>query len=93
MKIRIQTDPLALDLAEWLLMMTELQVLLAGLEGEAPALCSRGVRLVPDCSLAGAGPGPWQAVVLPGGGPGAAALAASGEVGEILQAQVNTTAV
>ena len=71
-------------------MMTELQVMLAGLEGEAPALCSRGVRLVPDCSLAGAGPGPWQAVVLPGGGPGAAALAASSEVGEILQAQVNT---
>ena len=73
-------------------MMTKLQVILAGLEGEAPVFCSRGVRLVPDCSLAGAGAGPWQAVVLPGGGPGAAALAASSEVGEILQTQVITAA-
>jgi protein DJ-1 len=58
-------------------------VTLAGLAAApGPVLCSRAVSIVPDCSLAAAVEGgkTYDAVVLPGGGPGAAALADSPEV-------------
>ena len=65
-----------------------LEVILAGLEGEEAVVCSRNVKLVPDTSLAAArGQGPFSCILLPGGGPGAAALAASKEVGALLEEQ------
>jgi len=65
------------------------QVTLAGLAGEGPVVCSRGVRLLPDRSLASAlGEGRvYDLVLLPGGARGAEALARSAEVKELLLAQ------
>ncbi len=64
------------------------EVVLAGLNGPEPVTCSRQVRVIPDCSLTEAGGrGPYDLVVLPGGGPGSEALAASTAVHEILRAQ------
>lgn len=64
-------------------------VTVAGLAGEAAVTCSRGLIITPDTSLAGAVEGGplYDAVVLPGGGQGAEALAASKEVGEVLKEQ------
>jgi len=64
------------------------QVTLAGLAGPDPVVCSRGVVLLPDMSLASATVGGrvFDCLVLPGGGPGAEALAASQEVGHLLRA-------
>jgi len=62
-------------------------VVLAGLAGSGPVVCSRQVSLNPDMGLAEALGKTWDLVVLPGGGPGAAALAASPEVGKLLAAQ------
>ena len=65
-----------------------LEVVLAGLTGDEPVLCSRNVKICPDTSLAEArGQGPYDCILLPGGGPGAAALSASMEVGEMLGEQ------
>ena len=71
-------------------------VVLAGLAGSGPVVCSRQVSSItielklsfckhqvslnPDMGLAEALGKTWDLVVLPGGGPGAAALAASPEV-------------
>lgn len=59
-----------------------MKVTLAGLEGGDAVTCSRGVNLVPDATLEDAlvGAKVYDVVVLPGGGPGAAALAASKQV-------------
>ncbi len=65
-----------------------------GVAGVEPVECSRGVRLLPDAALADRWPPPPgqsvalpDAVVLPGGAGGAAALAGSAAVGELLRAQ------
>ena len=64
------------------------EVLVAGVEGDGTVKCSRDVKISPDLSLAAAIPkGPFDCIVLPGGGPGAAALAANGEVGNLLKEQ------
>lgn len=69
----------------------ELDVVLAGVEGAGPVRCSRGVRLVPDASLAEHVPalerGEFDAVILPGGAGGADHLAASPVVGQVLAQQ------
>jgi protein DJ-1 len=64
----------------------EVEVVLAGLDGEAPVRCSRGVRIAPDVALSGLS-GDVDALVLPGGKGGADRLAASPVVGELLRAQ------
>lgn len=61
-------------------------VVLAGLDGDGPVKCSRGVRIVPDAALSAA-EGPWDVVVLPGGAEGARRLAESKAVGDLLRAQ------
>lgn len=63
-----------------------LDVTLAGLEGTAPVACSRSVKIAPDCALSAA-QGPFEALVLPGGGPGSKALAASPAVRKLLAEQ------
>lgn len=65
-----------------------LEVVLAGLNGEDPVLCSRNIKICPDTSLAEArARGPYDCILLPGGGQGAEALGASKEVGEMLEEQ------
>jgi protein DJ-1 len=59
-------------------------VVLAGLDGDAPVTCSRKVRLVPDAPL-GAVTGPFDVVVLPGGAEGARRLGTSAAVGDLLR--------
>jgi len=62
------------------------EVTLAGLEGEGPHSCSRGVSIVPDASLSSvvsAGT-VYSCLVLPGGGPGAKALGESQVLGQLL---------
>lgn len=61
-------------------------VVVAGLDGDAPVLCSRKVRIVPDVALAAA-KGPFDVVILPGGLEGAKRLSESTAVGELLRAQ------
>lgn len=63
-----------------------IEVLLAGVAGNEPAVCSRNVRIVPDCVLDLA-VGPMDLVVLPGGGQGAELLASSERVHQLLQKQ------
>ena len=63
-----------------------IEVTLAGLDGSDPVVCSRNVKLVPDCALADAR-GSFDAVVLPGGAKGAENLAASIKVQELLRSQ------
>lgn len=69
----------------------ELEVVLAGVDGDGPVRCSRGVRIVPDVSLdsvaAAAERGEFDAIVLPGGAGGADLLAASEVVGRVLRRQ------
>ena len=65
------------------------EVVVAGLDGKEPVSCSRDVVIVPEVALAdvpatGDG-GRFQAIVLPGGGPGSEALAASDAVGRWLR--------
>ncbi|MCW8132801.1 MAG: DJ-1/PfpI family protein [Planctomycetota bacterium] len=65
-----------------------LEVVLAGLDGPDPVLCSRNVKLLPDCALADAAArGPFDAIVLPGGAKGAENLAASPKIQELLRTQ------
>jgi len=64
------------------------EVTLAGLDGDGPVKCSRNVVLVPDKSLDDALQSvPYDAVILPGGGPGAKALANSPKVKVLLADQ------
>jgi protein DJ-1 len=62
------------------------EVVLAGLDGDGPVVCSRGVRLLPDAALSDVS-GPFDVIVLPGGNEGARRLAESAAVGELLRAQ------
>ena len=68
-----------------------LTVRVAGLSGDQTVTCSRDVQISPDTSLASLssqpGGGQYDCVLLPGGGPGAAALCASPEVGTLLRQQ------
>ncbi len=61
-------------------------VVLAGLDGDGPVKCSRGVHIVPDAALSDA-KGPFDVIVLPGGLEGARRLAESPAVGDLLRAQ------
>lgn len=65
----------------------EIDVTLAGLDGDGAVQCSRGLRVLPDTSLAEV-EGPFDVIVLPGGKGGAERLAGSAAVGEVLRAQV-----
>lgn len=62
------------------------EVVLAGLEGRDPVVCSRGLRLVPDLALAEVS-GDFDAIVLPGGAGGTEAMAGSVAVGDLLRRQ------
>lgn len=59
------------------------RVVVAGVDGSGPVACSRGVQIVPDTAL-GDVEDLFDAVVLPGGGPGARHLAQSERVGQVL---------
>lgn len=61
-------------------------VTMAGLESAHPVTCSRGVRIVPDVALHST-VGNFDAIVLPGGGPGAERLAGSRVLGKWLATQ------
>jgi len=63
-----------------------IEVVVAGLQGAGPVICSRQVRLLPDVAL-GEAKGPFDVVVLPGGAQGAEALAASAQVQKLLREQ------
>lgn len=49
----------------------------AGLNGTAPVRCSRGVVVVPDAAFSAVQNDAFDVIVLPGGGDGAKAFAAS----------------
>jgi protein DJ-1 len=66
----------------------EIEVVLAGLDGADPVRCSRGLRVLPDKSLAEVEGSSFDAIVLPGGKVGAERLAGSAAVGDLLRAQV-----
>ena len=61
-----------------------LDVVLAGLNGRDAVSCSRGVNIVPDAALDDVAKEDFAGVVLPGGGPGAKALAESKVVGDVV---------
>ena len=65
----------------------DVDVVTAGVAGPDPVTCSRGVRIVPDIAL-DAVTGDFDWIVLPGGGPGAAAFRESVRIGELLAAQL-----
>jgi len=69
-----------------LLRRAEIAVTLAGVEGPGAVRCSRGVQLVPDVALSEV-TGRFDVLVLPGGAGGAECLAASPQVGALLQTQ------
>lgn len=62
------------------------EVVLAGLDGDGPVVCSRGVRILPDVALSTTA-GPWDVIILPGGLEGARRLSESPAVGDLLRAQ------
>lgn len=62
------------------------EVVTAGLDGTRPHRCSRGVAIVPDLPLADA-KGPFDLIVLPGGGEGSDRFRRSAELGALLRAQ------
>lgn len=63
-------------------------VTLASVEARTDVVCSRGVRVVADALLADAAArAPFDAVVLPGGMPGSAALAACTQLTDMVRAQ------
>jgi len=65
-----------------------IDVTLAGLTSGEPVKCSRNIVLLPDESLEAAlASAPYDAVVLPGGGGGAKALANHSKVKELLMEQ------
>ena len=61
-----------------------IEVVVAGLDGPGPVVCSRKVKIVPDVALADA-KGPFDVVERPGGAEGARRLAASADVGRLLR--------
>ena len=61
-----------------------MDVVLAGLEGDAPVVCSRRICILPDMALDRLVP-PVDALVLPGGAEGARRLGASEAVGRLLR--------
>lgn len=64
------------------------EVVLAGVDGAGPVTCARQVRLLPDLTLADAQKQPrFDAIVLPGGMPGAQTLADSPVMQKLLRAQ------
>ena len=63
-----------------------IEVTLAGLEGSGPVVCSRNVKVVPDCALSEA-QGTFDVIVLPGGAKGAENLAQAPAVQKLLQVQ------
>jgi len=63
-----------------------IDVQVAGLDGDNPVLCSRGVRIVPDVALSAA-KGPFDVIILPGGTDGAKRLSDSQAVGDLLRSQ------
>jgi len=63
----------------------DIQVVVAGLDGGDAVKCSRDIMILPDKSLDDAMGDMYDAVVLPGGGPGAKALAASDKVKSVLE--------
>ncbi len=65
-------------------------VVLAGVAGDAAVTCSRGLRMLPDLALESLSTDDskgFHAIVMPGGAGGAAALAADVRVGELLRGQ------
>ena len=66
----------------------KIDVILAGLNTSDVTGCSRGVKILPDMSLADAKKqGPFDVIVLPGGGGGAKRLGESAELKAILEEQ------
>ncbi|CAL1540346.1 unnamed protein product [Lymnaea stagnalis] len=65
----------------------EVDVVLAGIDGDGPVKCSRNVKLVPDKSLRDALHKEYDVLICPGGGLGAENLCKSKEVGKALQEQ------
>ncbi len=63
-----------------------IETVLAGLNGDAPVLLSRKMRIVPDIALTSV-TGSFDIIVLPGGAEGARRLAQSELVGERLRKQ------
>lgn len=63
-----------------------IEVTVGGLDGAAPVRCSRGVLISPDVALSAA-KGPFDLIVLPGGGEGTERLAKSQALGVLLKAQ------
>ncbi|HEX2882636.1 MAG TPA: DJ-1 family glyoxalase III [Polyangiaceae bacterium] len=59
-------------------------VVLAGLDGVEPVTCSRQLVIKPDAAF-NQSAGPFDALVLPGGAPGAKRLAESAAVGQLLK--------
>jgi protein DJ-1 len=66
-----------------------IEVTVAGLDGNEPIRCSRGVVITPDVGLESVA-GDFDVVVLPGGAEGAQRLAQAVKVGEILRRQEKT---
>ncbi|KAG9510941.1 Protein dj-1beta [Fragariocoptes setiger] len=64
-----------------------IDVMIAGLKSAEPVKCSRGVKIVPDASLADVSSGNYDVVILPGGLAGAESFCASKEIGELLKKQ------
>jgi protein DJ-1 len=63
------------------------EVVAAGVDGPDPVVCSRGVGIVPDASLAEVVTQSFDLVVLPGGGDGVRRFANSRSLGELLRAR------
>jgi len=63
-------------------------VVIAGVDGPGPVVCSRDVKIVPDKGLKEAlAAGPYDVLVCPGGGKGAEILCQNSEVGKALKDQ------
>ena len=66
----------------------KINVVIAGLDSAEAVECSRQVKIVPDTSLEQAmQQGPYDVIILPGGGGGAKRLSESDKVRQLLQAQ------
>lgn len=65
-----------------------IDTVLAGLNGDAPIVCGRKMRLIPDVALS-AHNTKFDALILPGGAEGARRLAGSEAVGELLRHAAN----
>lgn len=66
----------------------KITVVIAGLDSAQAVECSRQVKIVPDTSLdIAAQQGPYDVIILPGGGGGAKRLSESPKVQQLLQTQ------